>query len=477
MFKFIGFVALTLAAAAAAIFSPLPGLVVLLLALAALDSLAGPQAILATIGGSFANLQNGLKHRYDDDFFGEVGWSKGKLGAMIAKKAWDGDLLAYMMRVGNSPARSATFANAKTISEDATYGFTQVKQPQVPWITDYGRATIAGLLMRAASTKAGAARAYDKMVAQIDGIMDATMHSFSTKVYRDGFGCIGNISSGTNVATTTLTLAVPEDIDLYERGMRLVFSAANSTAVLRNSGTAQLRVVGLNYTTGSLTMSAAINTETGTVAGDFIFALGDRQDSATPTALAVQGLDAWFPVAAPAGGENFNNLGDRNNDGRLLANVIDTVTSTSAYVGANEEEALIAAVTIADRHGGKPRTAFFNPYHYQNLIKLGQGRFRPTTVTGPYDIGFSGVVVATPYGADVKVFSDAYCPRKRAFVVDMDTLGFYGVGVSTVPSFLEHDGNKILRTTDDDGVECRVGYYGNIGCNAPIKNSVIKLEA
>src|SRR6185369_15302685 len=110
----------------------------------------------------------------------------------------------------------------------------------------------------------------------------------------------------------------------------------------------------------------------------------------------------------------------------------------------------------------------FNPTHYQNLIRLGQGRFRPAKVEGPYGIGFSGVVVATPYGAEVSVFSDTYCPRKRAYVIDMDSIGFYGVGSASVPRFLGHDGNKILRQTDDDGVECRTGYYGNIGCNAPI---------
>jgi len=259
MRKLFAFV-LTLALAALAIVS-VPDLAVPLgfIGLIAAFSFLPTHALAAT-GGSFTALQDALKINYDDSNFGRVGWSKGKLAAMIGKKAWNGKLLAYMMRVGNSPARSATFSTAKTISEDTTYGHTTVKQPQIPWVRDYGRATIDGLLMEAASSKEGRAAALDEMVAQIDGIQDAVMHSFSTKVYRDGFGLIGRISSGTNVATTTLTLEVPEDSDLFEPGMRVQFSSAPILATLRNSG-GELIVVGNDYK-GNLTMNAAINTNT-----------------------------------------------------------------------------------------------------------------------------------------------------------------------------------------------------------------------
>jgi hypothetical protein len=185
------------------------------------------------------------------------------------------------------------------------------------------------------------------------------------------------------------------------------------------------------------------------------------------------GLDAWMPTSAPAGGENFNNLGDRNNDGRLLGTVIDT--TSGIYAGASEEEALIIAAVEADRVGGKPRMAFFNPTRYGNLIKIGQGKFRPTRVDGPFGIGFDGVVVETNYG-NIRVFSDRYCPVKRGYVLEMDSWQVYGAGTSTIPDFLDHDGNKILRQTSDDGVEARVGYYANQGTNAPINNVVIQFE-
>lgn len=474
MFKLLSRIPLLLIAALV-IFAPVSVEAKILLGFVgaiALDSLAGAFGVVvaAATGGSFTNLSDALKIRYDDPFRGKVAWSKGVLAAMLAKKSWSGRLPAYNIRTGNTPARSASYANTATISEDTTYGFTRIKQAQVPWVKDYGRATIEGLVMRTAGDKLGSV--YGEMVDQIDGALDATMHSLSHKVYRNGFGCVGNISAGTNVATTTLTLAIPEDIYFFEIGMRIVFSSADSTATLRNSG-GSLTVTAINHNAGSMTMSAAINTNTGTVAGDYMFCLGDRQDSATPTRQAVCGLDAWLPTAAPTGGENFNNLGDRNTDGRLLGTVIDLTTGT--YAGLSEEGALIAAVTATAKVGGKPRAAFMNPTRFQNLIMIGQGRYAPTTVTGPYGIGFSGVVVKTSYG-DVRVFPDLYCPRQRSFVIDMDSWVLYGAGDATFPTFLDHDGMKVLRQTADDGVEARVGYYGAQGTNAPIHNAVIKHE-
>ena len=49
-----------------------------LIGLAALDSLAGAfglSTVMATTGGSFANLSDALKIRYDDPFLGRVSWS------------------------------------------------------------------------------------------------------------------------------------------------------------------------------------------------------------------------------------------------------------------------------------------------------------------------------------------------------------------------------------------------------------------
>jgi hypothetical protein len=420
------------------------------------------------IGGSFTNAQKGLRLRYDKNFRGYVGWSKGVAAAMIDKVKWSGKQAVIPIRVGNSPARSASFSKAQTKSGTK---FTKLENFVLSWMKDYGVARVEGLLMEAASDSEG--QLFDDMCAQIDGGLDSIVHSFSQKIYRNGFGCKGVIASTTNVATANLVLDKREDAVLFEVGEDLVFSDSDHADALRGSG-ASLSILSItdDGSTATLVMSAALNTVTGTVVGDFIFADGDRQDSATPSMLCIPGFDAW--LLTPSAGADFTAV-DRSLDFRLAGVQINA--TAGQYLGANEEDLLIAAVTESGRFGGKPRLCFMNPTRYQNLISLGMTRFRPTTVKGPAGIGFSGVAVQTSYG-EVEVFADPYCPVRRSYVIDRSTLKYYGIGNAEVPRFLNHDSaGNILRIADDDGVESRYGYYGTVGCNAPIKNAIIIHEA
>lgn len=441
---------------------------VLLLALiagAALDSLSGALGsnALASVGGGFNNLVGALMTRYDKNFLGAVGWSKGPLGAMIKKVAWTGKNVAYPMRVGNSPARSATFSVVKAKSEDATFGFTQVAQPTLTWFKDYGRATIDGLLLAAAGDKMGTF--YDDMVLQVDGIMDATMHSFCTKIYRAGFGKIGVVDATTVVASANLVIADLEDMYLFEKNMDVQFALTESTGALKGAG-GFLTVISINYSTRTLVLNAAINSLGGVAVavGDSIFARGDRVDNATPTRSAVAGLDAWLPTVQPTVGDAFFSMPDRSTDSRLIGTILDASL-------LSEEEALIKLAAECARVGGKPKMGFINPTRYANLLLQGQAKYRPATITGPSAIGFDGVQVKTQFG-DITVWPDLYCQKNRLYLLEMPSWKVYGAGSSRIPDILRQDGNKILRMTDEDAIECRAGYYGTAGNNAPCHNGV-----
>lgn len=407
-------------------------------------------------------LAGALKRRYDDKFTGAISWSKGPLAAMLKKVPWTGSNPVFASRVGNSPARSATFSVAKTKSE-ATNGITTVNQFVLDWYKDFGRATIDGLLLAVAGDKMGSF--YDKFVAQIDGIMDATAHSFAVKAYRGGFGNVGVISSDTVIASTSLKLATREDIVNFEKGMTLCL-AATETGALRNAG-ATVTVTAINQRTGILTLSGNISAGIAAAAvGDFIFCEGDHAAAGT-TRTCVPGLDAWFPTTDPSGGESFYGV-DRSLDTRQIGTVVD------ASSGMSEEEALITAVSETSRFAGTgAKKAFFNPTRYANLMLQAQSRYRPAIIKGPSAITYTGAAVQTADG-EIEVYSDPFCPRDRGYVLQLDTLQVYVAGGATIPHFLAHDGNKMLRQTDDDGIEARVGYYATMGCDAPVNNAVLK---
>lgn len=417
------------------------------------------------VGSSFTNLDKGLALKYDKNFRGYVGWSKGVLAGMVNKVRWGGKQAVIPIRVGNSPARSADFTTAQNKASSA---YTALQNFTLSWNKDYGDAKIDGLLMDAASQDD--AVLFDDMCAQIDGILDGVMHSFSTKIYRNGYGAIGVMDATTNVATQNIILQKREDLVLFEVGMDLQLASTDHASVLRAATVITVdQLLDNTPAAGQATVhvTAAINTIAGAAAGDTIFASGDRQNSATPSILAIPGLDAWL---LPATALDFTGI-NRATDFRLQGTYVDATS------GMDEETALIAAVTECGRFSGKPKEAYLNPTRYQSLINKAMARLRPTTVKSPYGIGLPGVTLATSYG-DVDIFSDPYCPVRRGYIIDPATFKFYGVGSAEVPRFLNHDkAGNILRLATDDGVEARTGYYGTTGCNAPIKNAVIVFEA
>jgi hypothetical protein len=87
------------------------------------------------------------------------------------------------------------------------------------------------------------------------------------------------------------------------------------------------------------------------------------------------------------------------------------------------------------------------------------------------DIAFDTVVIAGPKGM-VKCFSDANCPRGIAYVLQMDTWCLWTLGPV---GFLDDDGLRMLRDTSTDSYTFRMGYYGNLICDAPGWNGVVVL--
>lgn len=420
-------------------------------------------------GSSFANNQKALAVNYDRPFRGKVGWSKGALAGMLTKVVGAGITGPVIpIRSGNSPAVSASFANAQA---QAAIQFTKTEQFAPAWVKKYGLAQIDGLLMAAAQGSGGL---FDKFCVQIDGMLDGVMNQFSADVYRSGSGYVGRIATaaqGETLASTTLVLANPEDIVHFGKGMRLVASATEFGA-LKDAG-AVVTVTGISaLQAGTLLLSGNLTaTITTATFGDFLFIEGNHAASQVSVSC-LPGIDAWLPIT-PFAGVDISGA-QRNTDALLLGTILDTTTATSTVAGANKEDLCIEAITASARYGGNPEKMvyFTNPTNYKQLIQTGMSKFRPTMVKGPYGIGFQGARIMATEG-EVMIMPDRYCPVQRSYLLDMSSWKYYGAGSAEVPRFLNADGvGEILRMTAEDSVESRAGYYGTIGCNNPPVNVV-----
>jgi hypothetical protein len=356
---------------------------------------------------------------------------------------------------GNPTSTSADFTTAQSIATTASNSSaSKVDQFTLTRVKRYGFAIVDGETLKASESDEGAF--LKALKTEIDGVIHQLKRNIAVQLFRGGWGKIGVIATG-GISSATVTLATTEDITNVEVGQQHVFSSTEDSATLRNTGgTTTLRVVGVNRMLGTITYSANVSTVTGTAAGDTIFLVGDRQDSATPARLCIAGLEAWCPASAPGSTAYFGV--DRSVDTTRLGGV--------RYDGSAVpiEEALIEGSVLQGREGFKATHAFMSYGKWSALEKALMGKVKYETVKATADIAFDAIVVNGPRGP-IKVIADQNCPGNRVFLVNFDHLKLHSLGEMVRP--LDDDGNLLLRRPSSDEVEARYAFYGNLACDAP----------
>ena len=225
-------------------------------------------------------------------------------------------------------------------------------------------------------------------------------------------------------------------------------------------------VVAVNRSAGTVTVSAvglggAAGTPSGWTTADFLLVQGDVN-------AKVKGLAAWLPDAAPTTGDNFFGV-DRSQDVTRLAGI--------RYDGSAQsiEESLIDSSSLLAREGGKPDVCITNFASYAALEKSLGSKVQYVDMKGPADIAFRGIMIN---GANsmIKVFPDRNCPALKAYLLQMNTWTLNSLG--DAPQILRYgDGLEMLRVSNADAGEVRIGYYSQVSTNAPGYNANVTLSA
>lgn len=423
---------------------------------------------------SFANA---LKQHYTDYEVENMVYQDNPLLAMIPKKEDAGGLnIPVPVEYANPQGRSASFSIAQGRS---TASNSQIGQFLLTRKQDYAVATIANEAILASESNTDAFM--EAATTEIDGAINTLKRSVATKMYKTGFGDVGQIGVvGTGAAnftpniigaatfvltTSQLGLLNANDVVNFEVGQVLIFSSTLSASNLRNSGgTTTLTVSAVDRTNGILTFTTTVATVTGIAANDYIFNNGDRQDSATPVAQAISGLEAWVPATPPSGSDSFFGQ-NRSVDATRLAGV------RLNGAGGNPEEVLVEGAARVGREGYALSHYFCSFDFYSRLEKtLGSKVQYLELKTG--DIAFTGIRVNGPRGP-ISVVADVNCPANRVFGLTLKYWTLYSIG--KVPRVIETDGLQMIRQSAADGVEVRYGYYAQMGCRAPGSNVNIQV--
>lgn len=403
-----------------------------------------------------------LKEYYSDQVVQNMVYKNNPFLALVPKdENFGGRNFPIPIISGNPQGRSRDFNRAQIRGASSS---SQIKEFLLRRVKDYGIATIDNETIEATQMESGAF--LEAATVEINGIIQSLTRSLATKLYRKGYGLIGTIGS---FSTTTITLSPIQEIINFEVGMELDIAALETSGTIRAYGSSGngLIVTGVNRITGVLTFGFNVNDATNGVPAianaDSIFVRGDRENATTPGLLCIAGLEAWVPYTAPSSTAFFGV--DRTSDvTRLGGQRWDGTTMPI-------EEALIQGAVLAAQEGGSPDHCFMSYSKYSDFEKsLGSKVQYLDLKVG--DVGFRALRVNGPNG-DIKVIPDQNCPNNRAFMLQLDTWKLRSLGKCV--RVIDTDGLQMLRQAAADGVECRYGYYGNLGNNAPGWNTVINL--
>lgn len=387
-----------------------------------------------------------LKVHYTGDEVANATYEDQPLLAMMPKyEKFGGKNLPIQIKYGNPQGRSAVFAKAQANKYSSNYEDFVLTRSK-----DYSLADIDGETIDAAQSDVDAF--LEAVTSEIDGAIESAARSLGTSMFRDGSGAIGTV---VETSGTTVTLGTADDVVNFEVGMTIYFADGADVTSLRDSGETKT-ISTINRSAGTMTVSSNLNTISGITTLDYIIVEGDK-------GAKVKGLAAWVVYSGLASTSFFGV--DRTVDASRLAGV--------TYDGSSEsiEEALLSGMSLVAREKGKTSHVFLNFARWSDLQKsLGSKVQYVEHAQG--DVGFTGIRISGAKGF-VDVYADANCQADRAWLLDMRWWKLYTLGPA--PKILMRDGQKILRNSDGDDYEVRVGYYGQVGCRFPGSNCVVKL--
>lgn len=392
--------------------------------------------------------------------------------AMLAKKTnFVGKSVEVPLTINTTQGGSALFSSAKTSNELSTSYADTYKTFTLTRKTDYSLATISGEAMKAAVMDEGAM--VDLFQDTIDLAMMTAMRSLARNLFRDGTGWIGKVGS---VSGSTITLATPSDAFNFDLGMQLsVFGSTTQLmdTVINATVVTPIRVTAVDRKAGTIT----VNDATSIASPQYLCRWGDRATATTAASVftgarVITGAAQWL-AGSQAGAFSGTTAGAQFQDS--IYGVTRSADKTSLAgnsldcTGAAPDEAIIQLASDINAEGGRPDHCFMNPRDFASLVKfLGSRTVYDRAVSiEDAEIGFQAVTLMGDAGP-VKCVSDINVPQSQIFCLQLDSWDLFSLNAA--PHILDYDNQQILRVSDDDAYQIRIGSYANLRCRAPAFN-------
>lgn len=361
-----------------------------------------------------------------------------------------GDGMKTPVMARNSTGGSATFSDAQTnAAAGGYYAFLQTHREH--WHT----ASISHQALKLTSYK----EAFFSAKKEIDRSLNQVANAISRKLFGDTGGSFARVANS-SFATTDMQLVRIQDAYHFEKNEVLKLGPNKDGSSIR-SGT--LTVASVNRLTGVVTTTQNLSTGVAAVQqNDYIFKQGDQ-------ALGLTGLESFNPVSA-SDLTTLHSVVQTDDPTRLGGQRIDAT-------GMTVVEAIIELASVCSYEGGLGDDwhCFINPRRFKDLnlaCEAGRLARREVKSASGY-IGYSAFVASGP-GGDITILQDVNCPPSDLRMVDMGVLCLKSAGGIHIAS---EDGNMMLRGSTSMNYETRIGFIGDLTCEAPVRLGVAKLSA
>jgi len=292
----------------------------------------------------------------------------------------------------------------------------------------------------------------------------AFARTFSRAVWGSGGGSRGQITSGSTVSSTTITLTNRADAAGFFKGMKLQTAANDgyTTVTSPNIGTVTVSSIArkTSSNTATITATGAWNAGIGGVAAsDYIFREGDYS-------IYPNGIPGWAPTADPGGGDSFLGIN------RSTAGDLNYLSGWRiAGSGQPKQQTLIDAAAEAKMNGIQLDTVFMNPLDMRDAFKE-QSSYKTISVeTDRPNVGYEGIKLLASVGA-LTVIEETDVPQGYAWLINPKS-DWTCRSAGDTPQLLDYDGLKaFLRNPNGDDYQFRLGCYLNFE-NAEPANAVV----
>lgn len=427
-----------------------------------------PAPAFSGAGGFDSAFFAAYKHVYNQHKIQRLAYRNRPLFAALRKEdMFEGDTYNHSVMFEDPQGGSMTFATAIAQKMSSSQG--------ARFILSRGREyqAISMDVEAIAATRSDKGSLLRKKVTETDRIIEEMSRRIDIAIHGDGTGILASFTTGSSLATTTITLDQPALGLRFSVGMYVQFatnSPTDGTAPTLADNGKFLQVISRNVTAKvtTITLSGQLASIGGLATTNKYFLVrngcGIGFGTSNPYG-GVSGLKSWLPINGPTVGESFWGF-DRSVDAQRLAG--------SRYIAAPGEKfevTLQNASAELELQNASADVVLLNPVDLNKYSQeLGTKVRYMESDPGTTGLKTAGAMIIRGQSGDMKAISDPQVDPGTFYMLDMST--WWLATLNGVPHLDTADGSTARRESTSDGIEIRWRAWYQMVCDAPGRNMV-----